>query len=186
MKRFFDILLSAVALLILAIPLLIIMALIKFDSKGPALYWSKRVGRNGHIFNMPKLRTMALNTPVLPTHEFRNAETFITTLGKFLRRSSIDELPQLHSVLVGHMSVVGPRPMIPQYEELVRRRREAGVDSLRPGITGWAQVNGRDAISTDEKFALDVEYLNRQSVAFDIYIIYRTVLDVFLARGIWH
>ena len=106
MKRFFDILLSAVALLILAIPLLIIMALIKFDSKGPALYWSKRVGRNGHIFNMPKLRTMALNTPVLPTHEFRNAETFITTLGKFLRRSSIDELPQLHSVLVGYMSVV--------------------------------------------------------------------------------
>ena len=163
------------ALLVLAAPMLFLMALVRLTSQGPALYWSERVGRNGNIFNMPKLRTMA-----------KDAETYITTLGKILRRSSLDELPQLYSVLVGHMSIVGPRPMIPQYAELVRRRQQAGVERLRPGITGWAQVNGRDTISTDEKFALDVDYLNRQSVVFDFYIIYRTIIYVFSARGIWH
>ena len=186
MKRCFDILVSALALLILAAPLLILMALVKFTSQGPALYWSERVGRNSNVFNMPKLRTMSVHTPVLPTHELQNAETYITSFGKVLRRSSLDELPQLYSVLVGHMSIVGPRPMIPQYVELVLRRQEAGVDRIRPGITGWAQVNGRDTISTDEKFALDVDYLNRRSVAFDLYIIYRTFIYVFLGRGIWH
>ena len=186
MKRCFDILVSAMALLVLAAPMLFLMALVKLTSKGPALYWSERVGRKGNIFNMPKLRTMTVHTPVLPTHELQNAEPYITSLGKVLRRSSLDELPQLYSVLVGHMSIVGPRPMIPQYAELIRRRHEAGVDRLRPGITGWAQVNGRDTISTDEKFALDVDYLNRQSVVFDLYIIYRTFIYVFSARGIWH
>ena len=186
MKRCFDILVSTMALLVLAAPMLFLMALVRLTSQGPALYWSERVGRNGNIFNMPKLRTMAVHTPVLPTHELRDAETYITTLGKILRRSSLDELPQLFSVLVGHMSIVGPRPMIPQYAELVRRRQQAGVDRLRPGITGWAQVNGRDTISTDEKFALDVDYLNRQSVVFDFYIIYRTIIYVLSARGIWH
>ena len=186
MKRCFDILVSAILLLALAAPLLFLMALVRLTSNGPALYWSERVGRNGNIFNMPKLRTMAVNTPVLPTHELQNAGTYITRLGKVLRRSSFDELPQLYSVLIGHMSIVGPRPMIPQYEDLVRRRKEAGVDRLRPGITGWAQVNGRDTISTDEKFALDVDYLNRQSAIFDLYIIYRTFIFVVLARGIWH
>ena len=186
MKRCFDILLSAVALLFFAGPLLILMALVKLTSKGPALYWSKRVGRNGDIFSMPKLRTMAIHAPILPTHEIQNAEAYITKFGKVLRRSSLDELPQLYTVLLGHMSIVGPRPMIPQYTELVRRRQEAGVDRIRPGITGWAQINGRDTISTDEKFALDVDYLNRQSVIFDLYIIYRTFIYVFTARGIWH
>ena len=174
------------ALLILATPMLFLMVLVRLTSQGPALYWSERVGCNGNIFNMPKLRTMAVHTPVLPTHELQDPETYITTLGKILRRSSLDELPQLYSVLVGHMSIVGPRPMIPQYAELVRRRQQAGVDCLRPGITGWAQVNGRDTISTDEKFALDVDYLNRQSVVFDLYIIYRTFIYVLSARGIWH
>ena len=186
MKRFFDILLSVLALLILAAPLLLLMALVRFTSPGPALYWSERVGRNGNIFKMPKLRTMEVHAPVLPTHELQNAETYITNLGKILRRSSLDELPQLYSVLIGHMSIVGPRPMIPQYTELVRRRQEAGVDQLRPGITGWAQINGRDMISTDEKFALDVDYLNRQSVFFDLHIVFRTFIYVFSARGIWH
>ena len=186
MKRCFDILVSAMALLVLAAPMLFLMALVSFTSQGSALYWSERVGRNGNIFSMPKLRTMAVHTPVLPTHELQDAETYITTLGKILRRSSLDELPQLYSVLVGHMSIVGPRPMIPQYAELVRRRQDAGVDRIRPGITGWAQVNGRDTLSTDEKFALDVDYLKRQSVVFDLYIIYRTFIYVFSARGIWH
>ena len=174
------------ALLVLAAPLMFLMVLVRLTSRGPALYWSERIGRNGKTFNMPKLRTMAVHTPVLPTHELQNAETYITILGKVLRRSSLDELPQLYSVLVGHMSIVGPRPMIPQYVELVRRRQEAGVHTIRPGITGWAQVNGRDTISTDEKFALDVDYLDRQSVVFDLYIIYRTFIYVFSARGIWH
>ena len=186
MKRCFDILVSTMALLVIAFPLLLIMVLIRLTSQGPALYWSERVGRNGNIFNMPKLRTMAVHTPTLPTHELQNAETYITKLGKLLRRSSIDELPQLYSVLIGHMSIVGPRPMIPQYIDLVRRRQKAGVDQLRPGITGWAQVNGRDTISTDEKFALDVDYLNRQSIVFDLFIIYRTFIYVAFARGIWH
>ena len=186
MKRSFDILVSALALLIVAAPLLFLMALVKLTSQGPARYWSERVGRTSNVFNMPKLRTMAIHTPVLPTHELQHAETYITTIGKILRRSSLDELPQLYSVLIGHMSIVGPRPMIPQYDELVLRRQQAGVDQLRPGITGWAQVNGRDTISTDEKFALDVDYLKRQTVIFDLYIIYRTFIYVFSARGIWH
>ena len=186
MKRSFDILVSAMALLVLAAPMLFLMALVRLTSQGPALYWSERVGRNGNIFSMPKLRTMEVHAPVLPTHEMQNADNYITKFGKVLRRSSVDELPQLYSVLIGNMSIVGPRPMIPQYVELIRRRQEAGVDQLRPGITGWAQVNGRDTISTEEKFMLDVDYLKRQSVTFDLYILYRTFIYVFLARGIWH
>lgn len=186
MKRCFDILASASGLLVLSIPMLILMGLVRLTSPGPALYWSDRVGRDGLIFSMPKLRSMAINAPVLPTHELRDADIYITSVGRFLRRSSLDELPQLYSVLIGHMSIVGPRPMIPQYKELVARRQKAGVDKLRPGITGWAQINGRDAISTEAKFALDVEYLTRQSIVFDMLIIYRTFIVVAFARGIWH
>lgn len=186
MKRCFDILSSALALTVLAIPLLVLMGLVKTTSSGPALYLSERVGRNGKMFSMPKLRTMAVHTPVLPTHELQNADTYVTGFGKFLRRSSLDELPQLYSVLVGHMSIVGPRPMIPQYQEMVLRRQQAGVDQLRPGITGWAQVNGRDNITTEEKFALDVRYLERKSFLFDLLIIYRTMIWVLLGKGIHH
>ncbi len=186
MKRSFDIVVSAVALFALAVPLLMLMGLVKITSQGPALYWSKRVGRNGKTFCMPKLRTMGIHTPELPTHELQNADSYITSLGKFLRRSSLDELPQLYSVLIGDMSVVGPRPMIPQYKELVLRRQEAGVDRLRPGITGWAQVNGRDNITTDEKFLFDVSYLERRSFLFDLVIIYRTIKYVFLGKGVHH
>lgn len=186
MKRCFDILISMSALILLAIPLLAMMSLVRLNSPGPSLYWSKRVGRNGQIFEMPKLRTMAVHTPVMPTHEMQNAESYVTSVGKFLRRSSLDETPQLYSVLIGHMSIVGPRPMIPEYKELIFCRQEAGVDRLRPGITGWAQVNGRDMISTDEKLALDVEYLQRKSLRFDLYILYRTVIYVFSGYGIWH
>ena len=186
MKRCFDILVSAMALLVLAAPMLFLMAVVKLTSKGPALYWSERVGHKGNIFNMPKLRTMTVHAPVLPTHELQNAEVYITKVGKFLRRSSLDELPQLYSVFVGQMSMVGPRPMIPQYEDLILRRESAGVDQLRPGITGWAQINGRDMVRTEEKLSLDIEYLERQSLLFDLYIMYRTVIYVLSARGIWH
>ena len=126
------------------------MILVKINSDGPALYWSERVGLCGKKFLMPKIRTMNVNTPELPTHKFEQPEEYITTLGKFLRRTSLDELPQLYSVLIGDMSLVGPRPMIPQYQELVAARQKAGVHLLRPGITGWAQINGRDEISTEQ------------------------------------
>lgn len=186
MKRCFDILVSGLALLILAIPMLVVMGLIRITSPGPSLYWSARIGKGGTTFQMPKLRTMALDTPELPTHEFENPEAYITGLGRFLRKSSIDEIPQLYSVLAGDMSIVGPRPMIPQYEEIVRRRQKAGVDVLRPGITGWAQVNGRDYLTTGEKLVLDVDYLKRRSFFFDLFIIYRTFIYVFLGSGIRH
>ena len=186
MKRCFDILVSAVALLIFAVPVFVVMGLIKITSSGPSLYWSARIGKGGTTFQMPKLRTMAVNTPELPTHEFENPEAYITGLGRFLRKSSIDEIPQLYSVLTGDMSIVGPRPMIPQYEEILQCRQEAGVDVLRPGITGWAQVNGRDNITTAEKLALDVDYLKRRSFFFDMFIIYRTFIYVFSGNGVRH
>ena len=177
---------SASALWVFAVPLIILMALVRLTSPGPSLYWSARVGKDGKTFRMPKLRTMAIDTPVLPTHEFDNPEAYITGFGRFLRKSSLDEIPQLYSVLVGDMSVVGPRPMILQYREIVQRRQEAGVDMLRPGITGWAQVNGRDSITTEEKFALDLEYLNKVSFFFDLFIIYRTFIYVFSGKGVRH
>lgn len=186
LKRTLDVVCSCLGLLILALPLLLLMLIVRLTSPGPALYWSDRVGRHGVIFSMPKLRTMNLGTPELPTHELPNAEAHITRLGRFLRRSSIDELPQLYSVLKGDMSIVGPRPMIPAYKDILAQRREAGVDVLRPGITGWAQVNGRDDISTDAKLALDVEYLQSKSVAHDLWIIYRTIIYVINRSGISH
>ena len=186
MKRSFDILVSGFALLMFAAPLIVLMALVRLTSSGPSLYWSARVGKDGKTFQMPKLRTMAVNTPELPTHEFDNPEAYITGFGRFLRKSSLDEIPQLYSVLVGDMSIVGPRPMIPQYSEIVRWRQEAGVDMLRPGITGWAQVNGRDSITTEEKFALDVEYLHKRSFFFDLFIICHTFIYVFSGKGVRH
>ena len=172
MKRSFDILVSGFALLMFAAPLIVLMALVRLTSSGPSLYWSARVGKDGKTFQMPKLRTMAVNTPELPTHEFDNPEAYITGFGRFLRKSSLDEIPQLYSVLVGDMSIVW--------------RQEVGVDMLRPGITGWAQVNGRDSITTEEKFALDVEYLNKRSFFFDLFIICHTFIYVFSGKGVRH
>lgn len=186
MKRSFDIVIAAAALLISVVPLIVMMALVRLTSPGPSLYWSARVGRDSKTFQMPKLRTMAVDTPVLPTHKFKNPDAYITGFGRFLRKSSLDEIPQLYSVLIGDMSIVGPRPMIPQYREIVRRRQESGVDMLRPGITGWAQVNGRDDITTEEKFSLDVEYLKRRSFLFDLFITYRTFIYVLSGKGVRH
>ena len=185
-KRLFDIALAVTALTFLLIPLCVLMVLVRVSSTGPALYWSARVGQHGKIFYMPKLRTMVVSTPEMPTHQLSDPDKYITPIGRFLRVSSLDELPQLFSVFMGDMSFVGPRPMIPKYEELVEQRRRAGVESLRPGITGWAQVNGRDNISTQQKLDFDIEYLRRCSLLFDVYIIFRTVLYVFLAKGVKH
>ena len=183
-KRFIDICCASCGLVFLGVPLCLLMILVKINSDGPALYWSERVGLCGKKFLMPKIRTMNVNTPELPTHKFEQPEEYITTLGKFLRRTSLDELPQLYSVLIGDMSLVGPRPMIPQYQELVAARQKAGVHLLRPGITGWAQINGRDEISTEQKLALDLEYLNRCSFRLDVLILIKTAIYVFLVAAL--
>lgn len=186
MKRLFDILFSLSAIVILALPLCLCALLVKWSSPGPAIYWSRRVGQNDNEFLMPKLRTMSLDSPELPTHELHNPERYITGFGRFLRRTSIDETPQFISILLGQMSVVGPRPMIPQYFEIIEARRKAGVSKLKPGLTGWAQINGRDGISTDEKLAFEIEYLKRRSLFFDLVIVFKTVGFVLFGKGIKH
>ena len=186
MKRIFDLLLSAVILVLLLTPMLLISIAVRFSSKGPALYWSDRVGRNNKIFKMPKFRSMLTEAPAVATHLLDNPDTYLSPIGAFLRRSSLDELPQLFSVLKGDMSFVGPRPALFNQEDLIALRTEKGVDKLLPGITGWAQVNGRDELSIPDKVALDVEYLNRQSFWFDIKILWMTFLKVIKKDGVSH
>ena len=186
MKRIFDLLLGVVILALLVIPMLLISIAVRFSSKGPALYWSDRVGRNNKIFKMPKFRSMLTEAPAVATHLLDNPDTYLSPIGAFLRRSSLDELPQLFSVLKGDMSFVGPRPALFNQEDLIALRTEKGVDKLLPGITGWAQVNGRDELSIPDKVALDVEYLNRQSFWFDIKILWMTFLKVIKIDGVSH
>jgi len=186
MKRFLDIIISLIGLLLLAIPFLLIMVLVRLDSQGAPIYWSVRVGRNGQNFAMPKFRTMKITTPEVPSNNLQYPHQHITSVGKFLRKYSIDELPQLYSVLIGEMSLVGPRPMIPQLSEINDQRARSGVDTLRPGITGWAQINGRDELSNKEKLVLDEEYLRRSSIAFDAKILCLTVVYVLKSKGVWH
>ena len=186
MKRIIDILLSVVILIILLLPILLIALLVRFTSNGKALYWSDRVGKNGVLFRMPKFRTMQVDTPTVATHLMTNPNAFLSPIGVFLRRLSLDELPQLYSVLKGDMSFVGPRPALFNQDDLIALRTEKGVDKLLPGITGWAQVNGRDELSIPDKVALDVEYLNRQSFWFDIKILWMTFLKVIKRDGVSH
>lgn len=186
MKRIIDILLSVGILIILLLPILLIALLVRFTSNGKALYWSDRVGKNGVIFRMPKFRTMQVDTPTVATHLMTNPNAFLSPIGVFLRRLSLDELPQLFSVLKGDMSFVGPRPALFNQDDLIALRIEKGVDKLLPGITGWAQVNGRDELSIPDKVALDVEYLNRQSFWFDIKILWMTFLKVIKRDGVSH
>ena len=186
MKRIIDILLSVGILIILLLPILLIALLVRFTSNGKALYWSDRVGKNGVIFRMPKFRTMQVDTPTVATHLMTNPNAFLSPIGVFLRRLSLDELPQLFSVLKGDMSFVGPRPALFNQDDLIALRTEKGVDKLLPGITGWAQVNGRDELSIPDKVALDVEYLNRQSFWFDIKILWMTFLKVMKRDGVSH
>ncbi|MFT4255251.1 MAG: sugar transferase [Caulobacter sp.] len=184
MKRAFDLAASAAGLLVLALPLLATAVLVRATSPGPALYWSRRVGRGNRLFPMPKFRTMRIDTPEVATHLLDEPGRWLTPVGPFLRKTSLDELPQLWSVLVGHMSLVGPRPALFNQDDLIAARTAAGVDALRPGVTGWAQINGRDELAIPEKVALDAEYLARASFLFDLRILVGTVAPVVLGKGV--
>lgn len=186
MKRVFDICLGCLAALVLLLPVLLVALAVRLTSKGPALYWSDRVGRNNVIFKMPKFRSMLVGTPTVATHLLADAQSHLTPIGSFLRKSSLDELPQLWSILAGYMSFVGPRPALFNQEDLIALRTEQGVHTLLPGLTGWAQVNGRDELPIPQKVKLDVEYLTRQGFLFDIKILWMTLLKVVKGDGVSH
>jgi O-antigen biosynthesis protein WbqP len=185
-ERFFKASLSIFLILMFSVPCIIIAILIKLSSKGPVIYWSERVGKYNIIFKMPKFRTMYVETPPLATHLFTNSSQYLTPIGPFLRKSSLDELPQLWSILVGDMSFVGPRPALFNQDDLIALRTQYGVDKLAPGLTGWAQVNGRDELSISEKVRYDVYYLQKQSFWFDIKIVGLTFLKVVRRAGVSH
>lgn len=186
MKRLFDFSLAVFATLILLLPIVLVAILVKMTSRGPAIYWSDRVGRDNRVFKMPKFRSMRVDTPAVATHLLQNPEQFLTPIGSFLRKSSLDELPQLWSILAGDMSFVGPRPALYNQDDLIRLRTEQGVHSLPPGLTGWAQVNGRDELPIPQKVQLDVEYLQKRSIWLDLKIILMTLLKVLRRDGIVH
>jgi O-antigen biosynthesis protein WbqP len=186
MKRIFDITLTIIVGLILVLPLAATALLVRLTSKGPALHWSSRVGRNNQIFKMPKFRSMRVGTPAVATHLLANPDTYLTPIGSFLRKSSLDELPQLWNIFKGDMSFVGPRPALFNQHDLIELRTQSGVHTLTPGLTGWAQVNGRDELPIPQKVALDVEYLQRQSFFFDMYIVLKTIKKVIYRDGIVH
>lgn len=186
MKRTFDLFIVAILLVLLMIPMLLIALTIRLTSKGPSLYWSNRIGKNNVVFKMPKFRSMLIDTPTVATHLLENPDIHLSTIGGFLRRTSIDEIPQLFSVLKGDMSFVGPRPALYNQDDLIALRSQKCVDKLIPGITGWAQVSGRDELSIPDKVALDVEYLNRQSFWFDMKILWMTLLKVLNRDGVSH
>jgi len=186
MKRIFDLFLSVLLLLFFAIPLLIIAFFVRITSTGPILYWSDRVGQNNAIFSMPKFRTMLVETPAVATHLLADPSKFLTPIGSFLRKSSLDELPQLWSIIKGDMSFVGPRPALYNQDDLIALRTTYGVEHLVPGLTGWAQINGRDELPIPEKVKLDVEYLQQKSFFLDMRIIFLTFLKVVRRDGITH
>lgn len=186
MKRALDLFLALVAAAILLLPLCILASLVKLTSKGPALYWSDRVGRNNRIFSMPKLRTMRIDTPVVATHLLNNPAQFLSPIGGFLRKSSLDEIPQLWCIIKGDMSLVGPRPALFNQHNLIEMRTSHGVHTVRPGLTGWAQVNGRDELPLPEKVKLDLHYVQKQSLLFDVKVILLTFVKVIRRDGIVH
>lgn len=183
-KRTFDIVLSVFGILLAAIPLAVIALVVRLTSQGPALHWSRRVGRDNQIFWMPKFRSMHVNTPQLATHLLKGSDRFITPTGRFLRRSSLDELPQLWSILAGSMSFVGPRPALYNQEDLIAARTDKGVHHLPPGLTGWAQINGRDELTIPEKVELDAHYLHHRSFALDLRIMILTAFKVCHREGV--
>lgn len=186
MKRLFDLLLGVVVLAILALPILVVAFAVRVTSKGPVLYWSDRVGIHNQIFKMPKFRSMRVGTPAVATHLLSDPHSHLTPIGSFIRRTSLDELPQLWSILKGDMSFVGPRPALFNQHDLIELRTEKGVHHILPGLTGWAQVNGRDDIPIPRKVQLDYEYLQKQSLLFDIQILWLTFLKVIKRDGVSH
>lgn len=186
MKRVFDLILAIFVLLILGLPMLVVAVLVRLTSAGPALYWSQRIGKNNKIFLMPKFRSMRINTPQVATHLLANPKAHLTPIGEFIRKSSLDELPQIFSVFSGDMSFVGPRPALFNQDDLVTLRTAAGVHTIQPGITGWAQINGRDEIPIPAKVKLDEYYLKNRSLFFDIRIIVMTAFKVIGAKNVTH
>ena len=186
MKRLFDLVMGVILLILLVLPMLLTAITVRLTSKGPALYWSDRVGLGNVIFKMPKFRSMRVDTPDLATHLMIDPNAFLTPIGGILRRYSLDELPQLFSVLIGDMSFIGPRPALFNQDDLIALRMGKGVDKVLPGLTGWAQVNGRDELPIPEKVDFDAEYMERQSLWFDIYILWLTMLKVVRRDGVSH
>lgn len=186
MKRISDLSLAVWAVVLLSPLLLALVIAVRLTSPGPAIYWSDRVGRNNRIFRMPKFRSMRTDTPAVATHLLADPAAWLTPIGSFLRRTSLDELPQLWSIVVGDMSFVGPRPALFNQDDLIALRTAQGVAELLPGLTGWAQINGRDELPIPEKVRLDVEYLQRRSLAFDLMIIWRTAMKVVRRDGVSH
>ena len=186
MKRLFDFTMSLFLLIISSIPMLFIAFLMKLTSKGPVLYWSDRVGVNNTIFKMPKFRTMKIDTPAVATHLMTNPDQYLTPIGKFLRKSSLDELPQLLSILKGDMSFVGPRPALFNQDDLVELRTQKGVHALTPGLAGWAQINGRDELPIPDKVEFDEYYLKHRSFLFDLKILLMTIFKVLRSEGVKH
>jgi len=186
MKKIFDLFFGLILIFLLLVFMLLVAIAIRLTSKGPILYWSERIGKDNKIFKMPKFRSMLIGTHAVATHLLDNPDAYLSPIGGFLRRSSLDELPQLFSVLKGDMSFVGPRPALFNQNDLIALRTEKGVDKLLPGITGWAQVNGRDELSIKDKVALDVEYLNHQSFWLDMKILWMTFIRVIKRDGVSH
>jgi O-antigen biosynthesis protein WbqP len=186
MKRWLELMLALVAAIVLIIPITLTALAVRLTSPGPALYWSDRVGRNNRLFKMPKFRSMRIDTPAVATHLLQNPAQWLTPIGSFLRKSSLDELPQLWSILKGDMSFVGPRPALFNQDDLIALRTEAGVHELVPGLTGWAQINGRDELPIPQKVALDVEYLHQRSLVFDLKILWLTAVRVLARDGVAH
>ena len=186
MKRLFDLLLGIFAVLVLFVPVLLVALAVRLTSAGPAMYWSDRVGQYNNLFKMPKFRSMHVGTPAVATHLLADPDAWLTPIGSFLRKSSLDELPQLWSILVGDMSFVGPRPALFNQHDLIKLRTQLGVHELVPGLTGWAQVNGRDELPIPQKVALDAEYLLRQGFWFDIKVLWLTFLKVVQRDGVSH
>lgn len=186
MKRFFDVIIFFVALCLFSLPLLLISLLVKLTSKGPVIYWSDRVGKDNTIFRMPKFRTMRADTPAVATHLLDDPDSYLTPVGNFLRKSSLDELPQLYNIIRGEMSVVGPRPALFNQDDLVELRTEKGVHTLTPGLTGWAQINGRDELPIPVKVDFDEYYLKNKSFFFDLKIIWMTFVKVIKREGVSH
>jgi O-antigen biosynthesis protein WbqP len=185
-KRLFDILLALVVLLIFLLPMCLVALAIKLSSNGPILYWSQRVGKHNRIFNMPKFRSMRVDTPAVATHLLAKPEQYLTPIGPFLRKTSLDEVPQLWSILAGDMSFVGPRPALFNQEDLITLRTERGVHTLTPGLTGWAQINGRDELSIADKVDFDTAYLRSRTFVLDLTILWKTFMQVWKRDGISH